>query len=543
MLMVTRHLARPVSPAVSLRFTVALCFCLLMQSGCASHDAHLRDIREEFFAGRIDDAQQLIATRLEKPRQAGDVLKLEQAIVDLSSGNPARAEQTMREVRDNFDFLEQKSLGEEAKSLLTDDNRRAYAGEDYEKILVRAMLALSSLMQDGADAEAYSLQVAQKQQEVLEKLAESKPEAPAENASVATGADQPAPVPTGPVFKQVALGAYVRGVLEEQTHRNFDVAAKEYFKVVSWQPEFRPGSLDLERAQHGRHSQPGNGVLYVFAMVGRGPYKVQVSEIPSSAALVIAEITLGALGHRLPPTVAPIRVPQVVVPHNNIQSVRVSVDGRIVGNSETITDVGQLAVEQYAAVRPKVVARAVVRRAVKKGTVYSTQQALAGDTVWGQALGFVTGVAWEATEAADTRCWGLLPAQIQVLRVELPAGVHNLAVTPANGHVSFGVSSDASVRILDGRNTYVLVNMPVDRVVGQIVTNEPAGLDSSGSVSLPQSPAPAAQPKFPFEPVPPPAEQVPPPVEQRPNENRPVEQVPPPVPQGPIEQVPPPGSF
>ena len=32
------------------------------------------------------------------------------------------------------------------------------------------------------------------------------------------------------------------------------------------------------------------------------------------------------------------------------------------------------------------------------------------------------GVAWEASERADTRCWALLPDQIQVLRVELPAG-------------------------------------------------------------------------------------------------------------------------
>ena len=36
----------------------------------------------------------------------------------------------------------------------------------------------------------------------------------------------------------------------------------------------------------------------------------------------------------------------------------------------------------------------------------------------------IAGIAWEATEAADTRCWGLLPEKIQVLRIELPAGRH-----------------------------------------------------------------------------------------------------------------------
>ena len=34
----------------------------------------------------------------------------------------------------------------------------------------------------------------------------------------------------------------------------------------------------------------------------------------------------------------------------------------------------------------------------------------------------VAGVVWEATESADTRCWGLLPDKIQVMRLELPAG-------------------------------------------------------------------------------------------------------------------------
>ena len=37
-------------------------------------------------------------------------------------------------------------------SMLTDDTARAYAGEDYEKVLVRAMLSISNLMSGGGDA-------------------------------------------------------------------------------------------------------------------------------------------------------------------------------------------------------------------------------------------------------------------------------------------------------------------------------------------------------------------------------------------------------
>src|SRR5437762_10695179 len=55
----------------------------------------------------------------------------------------AKAERTLREVRDHFDHLEGPDVAEKTLSFLTDDNSRAYAGEDYEKILIRAFLARS----------------------------------------------------------------------------------------------------------------------------------------------------------------------------------------------------------------------------------------------------------------------------------------------------------------------------------------------------------------------------------------------------------------
>ena len=52
--------------------------------------------------------------------------------------------------------------------MLTDDNAKSYAGEDYEKILIRSFLALSNLMNGGEDALAYSLQVTDKQQQIIQ---------------------------------------------------------------------------------------------------------------------------------------------------------------------------------------------------------------------------------------------------------------------------------------------------------------------------------------------------------------------------------------
>ena len=150
------------------RLTSLLCLIVgFASAGCATHAKQLTSIRDAYYSGRLDQAETLTVKQIKKSKSDTDVLKLERAMIELSSGRPQQAEQTLREVRDRFDDFEQKDIGEGALSLLTDDTRRAYAGEDYEKVLVRCFLALSSLMRDGSDAVPYALQVGQKQQDII----------------------------------------------------------------------------------------------------------------------------------------------------------------------------------------------------------------------------------------------------------------------------------------------------------------------------------------------------------------------------------------
>jgi len=422
-------------------------------AGCASHADRLREVREHFYAGNLALAETAIEKHLKKAKGEAEILKLDRAIVELAYGQPKQAEQTLREVRDSLDYLEQKSAAESALSMVTDDNAVAYPGEDYEKVMIRAFLALANLMHDGGDAGAYALQVSEKQEQIIQKGTDAS----GENPKLA--------------YQRVALGAYLRGMLAEATHANYDDVERNWAKVVSWEPQFPFGQEDLARATHGRHSQPGNGVLYVFTLVGRGPYKEEVAEVPSQIALLIADRILSATGkHTLPPTIAPVKVPKVVLSYNRVRNVLVYADGIHQGRTETITDVGRLAVEQHEAVYPQIVARAVVRRIVKKGVVYGAKEALHVDHPAGELLMDVGGVIWEATETADTRCWGLLPDRIQVLRLELPAGEHRIGLRPAGNAGPIGQEHSETVTIVDGRNTYLMADFPGDRLVGNILS-------------------------------------------------------------------------
>jgi len=149
------------------------------------------------------------------------------------------------------------------------------------------------------------------------------------------------------------------------------------------------------------------------------------------------------------------------------------VDGQVRGTTETITDVGQLAVRQYEALRDHVLARAIVRRVVKKGIVYAGKDAfLQNDDPLVNFAIDVLGVAWEAAERADTRYWGLLPDKIQVLRLELPAGEHRIALQPIDRSRGIGPAESTTIEIEDGRNTYVLASFPDRHLVGRILTSQ-----------------------------------------------------------------------
>ncbi len=111
-------------------------------AGCATHADRLREVRENFYAGNLTLAEVAIEKHLERPKGEADVLRLDRAILELAAGQPRKAEQTLREVRDTLDHLEQKP----GRCALTSSptTRRPPIPAKIRKVL-RAFLALSNL--------------------------------------------------------------------------------------------------------------------------------------------------------------------------------------------------------------------------------------------------------------------------------------------------------------------------------------------------------------------------------------------------------------
>jgi len=454
---------RPVHANVMTRGLVRalMLFAIMVsQSGCASHYDRIWSVREAYFAGHLADAEAQVEKQLQRHKRESDAFLLDKAMLELAGGRPKNAERILRGVRDRFDHLEEKDVGEFTVSMLTDDTRRAYAGEDYEKVLIRAMLSLSNLMSDGGDAGAYALQVVDKQQQIINAVVEKQKKE----------TEQP---PAELAYKQVALGPYIRAMLAEESPLTLEDAARARVQVANWEPGFRDAQADVQRAKFEKPVGQGHGVLYVFALVGRGPIKQEKEEMPTQAALLIADRIVNAFSNRsIPPTLAPVKVPQVINFPSIADAVAVRVDGELKGQTATIVDVGTMAARQQEARYPEVIARAVARRVIKKGAIYAVQEV--ADIDKGSPLSLlatVAGVAWEATENADTRCWGLLPDTIQVLRLELPVGDHEIALRPASRSGEFASSARTKVTIHDGRNSYLMGTLPASDFVGTLLTS------------------------------------------------------------------------
>lgn len=439
---------------------LAACLCVLFSTGCSTHSKRISQPRNLFYDGQLQACRESLEKLGKSSRHDRDVVNLDLAVVDLLSGQAKQAETKLRDVRDRFDHLEQDSLAEKTVSMWTDDQVRSYAGEDYEKILIRVFLSLSSLMHDGVDAESYTLQIQDKHEELGQRFAER-------NGSA------------GPEYQPLPLGFYMRGMLREATLRDYDDAVRNYEVASSLLPNSLPLVWDLNRARSGVHSQPGQGVVYVFAMVGRGPYKIEVAEQPTSDALLVADRIISAVGpYKLPPTIAPIKIPDIAVPPSDVDNVGIRIDNSTIGPTSSVANIEQLAVSTYRANRNSIIARAVARRVIKKATVAAAKNSMGTEGL--TAIGMdLAGIAWEATEAADTRCWGLLPRDIQVLRVEVPAGDHQLQLSPQLGKQPVGPSKSTSIRVVDGLNTYVICWFPDARSVSQIMCSNRAELISN----------------------------------------------------------------
>jgi hypothetical protein len=432
--------------------------------GCARSVATISSARQAFAVGDLTTASVTLKEVASENSAVRETAELDMAVIELATGSPAAAERRLRAIRDRFDTAAKINPFSETAAVLTDDNAKRFRPAGYEEVMIRTMLAICSLAGDQVDAESYTLQAITRQSKLAAKADKQ-------------GLDG------GKIYQPIAIAPYLRGVLREATHHDYDDASRYYQLASTVQPDFTAAATDIARSKSGTHSAKGNGVLYVISCVGRGPILKETVAPTTTATLAIASSVLNSATNQtrndqakdnspeadqsdpedVPalPNIASVKVPEVVIPASPVASVGILVNGKPIGRTETLTNVAELAIRQNEAEMPWTIARAVVRRVTKETAVASIGDAMGLEGTAGSLFHFATSSAWSGMEKADTRCWGLLPREIQVLRTELPAGSHQVQVVPLGcegGLLSNGVQQ--SISISNGRNQYLIVMAP-----------------------------------------------------------------------------------
>lgn len=435
-------------------FTLAASLC-----GCASKMATIDDGRNAFVQGDLNTAIEVLTDVSRSSDRYASPAELDLAVVEIAAGNVRRASTRLRTLRDQFDRTSPaKRVVGETLAMVSDDTSRTFQPAGYEEVMIRTMLSMCSLVSGDGDAESYINQAAMRQAD-LRTAAETKQRKHFPELLNATP------------HQELALAPYLRGVLREATHHDFDDAKRNYQLVGAIKPDFMPAFEDFERASFGNHSQRDHGALYVFALVGRGPVLVPTDAPVTSAAVSIASTLLLNKDEKEDnvfrlPKITTVQIPEVIVPPSPISAVTVTAQTalsqfQLLGATQSLTDVGTLVQRQADAERPWIIARSFARQVGKEIAVAKLREGLGLEGGLGSTFQFLGTTAWTATEETDTRCWGLLPREIQVLRAELPVGDHPIHFAPVGPDgFSIGPERTQTVQIENGRNTYVVLIAP-----------------------------------------------------------------------------------
>lgn len=415
-----------------------------------------------------------------------EIIATDRAIAALMAGDAAGCEIPLRQTRQQMDFLRQKDLAERTKSIITDDKAVAWSGREFEQRMVDNLLVLSSFLGDRKDAFAYANQAMEHVFADHSRFVADNEEVVSGEPITTVGHTEPEVPPVAPTARHSAnaFSAYLHAAIRSEIPMDSDVATDAIRQVGYWtaaSPSTPAPILDTESG-FGTFSPRGHGVVHVITFVGRITDWTVERSMPTTSALLLADQILSAIGdHTLPPTIAPVQIARPVAQFSPQPLVT---RARVVGSqaapptvSTTLVDLNRAAYDSYLATRDEQLARAVARRIIKKGAVYAAKDQLAVDGGSGADLLLnLGGIAWEAMEKADTRHLQLLPARIEVLRMTLPAGQHEIelwAAEAADGDVP-GESRKTRLPIIvdDGRNTFALCFRPHAALAGSLLTSD-----------------------------------------------------------------------
>lgn len=359
-------------------------------TGCSTFGKKAQETNSLFASRSFDEAAEKLKPLAEEEGNDQLVYLFEYGMALHYAGKFEESNRVFLKADKLCEIQDYTSISREAGSLLLSENMVQYKGDDYEKILINAYLAMNYLflnkMEDAA-VEARRLN---------NKLTKYKIEAKRD-------------------WEQNPFARYVSAMAYEEI-RNWDSAYIDYkntYQLIGPTPQLKQ---DLLRAAKRAHRNED------FAMWKQKFSGVQLDNRafdPKYGEIIL--IYEQGDGPRKQPNPDFVRVPKLYPQKTWGQSAVLEVEGVERKSTDLIYNVEAAAIKTLDDAYASIIAKRVAGIAAKAVVADQVRQknGLLGDLLW---------IGLNIADQADLRQWSTLPQTLQIARVLVPAGTYTVQV-------------------------------------------------------------------------------------------------------------------
>ncbi len=398
----------------------ALCSLLLLFAACASYQKQLAKSQNLAKQGKYLEAANEIKEKALKDGDDQLVYLLDYGTFLHMAGLYDQSNQAFLKANDIADIKDYTSLSREAGSILLNEGLVQYKGDDYEKVLINAYLAMNFLMMgqfESAQVEARRLN---------DKLYKFRYEGKKK-------------------YDQNPFAFYLSAMIWEYS-REYDSAYIDYERAYNLNPSIPMLKEDLVRSAYlSRRGDMLKKWRKAFPKVKFEPQKWKKREYGE-----IIVLYQQGRGPQKRPNPSFKKVPKLYPRLNRGVAAEMKINGKT-HKSQQVYDLQTVAIktldDQYSALVAKrvagIAAKAVIANQIKK------ENQLLGQLAW---------IGMNMADVADLRQWTTLPQSIHVLRVPVPKGEYDFvlrAVDAANRPTGES-KSFSNVKVARGKPTFLL---------------------------------------------------------------------------------------
>jgi len=397
-------------------------------SGCVSARMSDRGIEQDFSRGRYSEA----ITRLQKGVQSQEpdgrdllLYLMDLGLVLHTAGRYEESTKIFLRADQLAEIKDYTSLSAESATLLTSDNLKPYKGEDFEKVLINAYLAMNfALLGRNEEALVEARRVNRKLQLMIDE--------------------------GGRKYQQNAFARYLSAILYE-AEQNWNDAYIDLKKVLELKPDFPGLGKDLYRAARLNRNAEDSEKWVVQFNLSPEDRAAALRVGPKAADGEVIVLFQNGISPEKVPHESTHNVPRFRPRRNPIREAQVYLDQQEVGTPRVLHDIEETAIRNLndnmaGIIAKKVIAGTVAKEAASRGIEKATDSPL---------LGLAAKVFFYASDQADLRSWNLLPRDLQILRFPATPGLHTVRLEPRGGRKGGLNSYEKTLQVVAGKKTFV----------------------------------------------------------------------------------------